>query len=124
MCPELYGVAIGELAAIARVDRSTASRWKRGLARLPFAVLALVRLRCFGELELALGPDWHGWTIGRDGRIYPPGYRVGFTPGEILAMPYLYGQIAALERRVREIARERRLNVHHSRLRCARRARQ
>jgi transcriptional regulator with XRE-family HTH domain len=110
---DLAGISIGELAELAGVNRSTASRWKNGKSRIPAAVLRLVEFRLFGELEPVLGAAWRGWRIGRDGLLYAPGWRRGFEPGEILAMPYLYGQISALNARVRELARARRLDFHH-----------
>ena len=32
-------------------------------------------------------PGWHDWEM-RAGKLYPPGYRQGVRPGEILAVPY------------------------------------
>lgn len=118
MSADLYGVGIEELAEIAHVNRSTASRWKRDRTRIPFAAYALVRLRAFGELELALGPAWAGWRIGRDGALYPPGYRRGYTPGELLGVPYLHGQVRALEQRIAAAIRRRRLDAKHTRRRA------
>lgn len=56
--------------------------------------------------------------MGRDALLYAPGWRRGFEAGEILAMPYLYARIAALEREVRDVQRRRRLNFHHAGRRC------
>jgi hypothetical protein len=123
MKPDFYGVSIAELAAIARVDRSTASRWKAGLARVPHAVVALVRLRIFGELELVLGAAWSGWRLTREGALQAPGWRAPFTAGEVLAMPFLYGQIAALRSELDRAARARRIDFHHAGRRCGRRRR-
>jgi hypothetical protein len=117
----MYGISIGELMALAQVDRSTASRWKRGLSRVPHAVLELLRFRMEGDMQAILGAAWSRWRAGRDGLLYGPAWRRGFSPGEILAMPYLYGRIAALERELEVVMRARRLDFHHAGRRCARR---
>lgn len=110
----LYGVTIGELAKLAGVDRSTASRWKSKQSRVPHAVIAIVRLHVYGELDGVWGEAWRDWRIGRDGLLYGPAWRRGFSAGEILSMPYLYGRIAALEAEMRALARARRLDFHHA----------
>jgi transcriptional regulator with XRE-family HTH domain len=118
---DLDGVTIAELAELAGVDRTTAMRWKSKRSRTPLAVLRLVALRVFGDLEAVLGAAWSGWRAGRDGLLYAPAWRRGYSPGEILAMPYLYGRIRALEGEARELARRRRLDFHHAGRRCRRR---
>jgi len=111
-------LSIGELFALARVDRTTALRWKRGRTRCPAAVLTLVRFRIEGDAAALLGDAWQGWRIGRDGLFYAPNWRRGFSAGELLAMPYLYGRIAALERELRDVMRARRLDFRHAGRRC------
>lgn len=91
-------VSVAELQELAGVNRTTAARWKRQESRLPFAVARLVLFRYGCELAAVWGAQWSGWRIGRDGALYAPGWRRPFTPGEVLALPYLYGQIAALKR--------------------------
>lgn len=113
----LFGISAAELAALAHVNRTTAARWKSGASRVPAAVLALVRTRVFGDAAALLGPAWTGWRFGRDGLLYAPAWRRGFSPGEILGMPYLYGRIAALERLRKDALRARRLDRHHRRAR-------
>lgn len=103
----LYGVSRAELVAICGVDSATASRWKREKTRMPAAARRLVELRIWGEAEALLGADWRGWRFWRDGLLYAPGWRRGWSPGEILTIPYLYGRIAAQERRLRELTAER-----------------
>lgn len=91
-----FGVSQEEICAWCNVNRTTAMRWKKGRSRAPGAALALVRLRVYGEAEALLGAAWRGWRFGRDGLLYAPGWRRGFAPGEILALPYLHGQLAAI----------------------------
>jgi hypothetical protein len=48
---------------------------------------------------------WDGWTIGRDGLLYAPGWRRGLEPGEILALPYVRALAAAEARQAAELRR-------------------
>jgi hypothetical protein len=118
----LSWLSVVELREIAQVNRTTATRWKDGISRCPWAVLQLVQLRILGNVAALLGDAWRGWRFGRDGALHAPGYTRGYAPGEILAMPFLYGQIAALKRQVRDVMRERRLDFHHAGRRCRGRA--
>jgi hypothetical protein len=111
----LAAVSIDELRQLARVDRTTALRWKRGQSRVPQAVLTLLRLYVDGDAAALLGDAWRGWRFGRDGLLYAPGWRRGFSPAEVLTLPYLHGQLAALKREKVEAAQARRLDHHHTR---------
>lgn len=95
---ELFGVSIAEIVTWCDVDRTTAARWKRARTRAPASALRLVTLRAYGDASALLGAAWHGWTFGRDGLLYAPGHRRGFTPGEILSLPYLYAALAHARR--------------------------
>lgn len=46
-------------------------------------------------------PGWQDWEM-HAGKLYPPGYRQGIGPGEILAVPYRMQLIAELQRQIRE----------------------
>lgn len=100
----LYGVSIAELVRWCSVDRTTASRWKTCTSRAPGAALALVAFRVYGEAGPVLGESWMGWRVGRDELLYPPGYRRGYSAGEILALPFVYGELAALRLQLKEQA--------------------
>jgi hypothetical protein len=115
MQDELVGVSAREIANTTGVDITTARRWRRGAARIPEAARRLLALRLEGSAEALLGPAWAGWRFGRDGLLYAPGWRRGFEPGEILAMPYLYGQVAALKRAARDALQARRRDRRHQR---------
>lgn len=86
------------------VDRTTLHRWIDGTRRIPWPAFALLKHTHEREVAAVLGPDWGGWRFGRDGLLYAPGHRQGWSPGEILAIPYLYGQIRALQDVTRSLA--------------------
>ena len=99
-------VSAPELARLAGVERSTAHRWKTRKSKIPAAVVRLVALRVLGDVAALLGQDWRGWRFGRDGLLYAPGWRRGFTPGEIAAQPFLYGERATLRRELEQLRAE------------------
>lgn len=79
----------GNPAAIAAdlgVTVSTVRRWKAG-APVPAPCVKLLKLR-YGDLSGLLGKDWEGFSVGRDGLLYIPTWRRGWTPGELSASFY------------------------------------
>lgn len=56
--------------ALIGVNRATWSRWLRGRARVPAAVVTLLRILIGGELPQG-GKEWEGWKFS-DGKLYDP----------------------------------------------------
>jgi len=85
---ELFGLSIKEIARIARVDPTTARRWKRGAVPVPAGILLLLSgdLGCFD-------PAWSGWVLRRGMLISPEGWEA--APGHVLATRFHEIQIAA-----------------------------
>lgn len=90
-----------EIIRLTGVHRATISRWRRGLSRVPRAVERLLRLFAEGDAEALLGRSWRGWRFGRDGLLYHPQWRTGFTGGELAAMWYRTQIVATLEGQIR-----------------------
>lgn len=97
--PDLYGISSALIALATGVHQDTARRYKR-TGKMPRAIAELLTLRLEGELEL-LDPAWRGFRLVR-GELWTPA-NWPIAPGEILALPFRYQQIAARERRAREI---------------------
>lgn len=71
------------------------TRVDRACLRL-LELLASLRYRRGRPVELgALHPAWAGYLIDRYGDLYLPGYARGFTPADIMRIPWLL-QIAAM----------------------------
>jgi hypothetical protein len=88
--PEVYGIPAAEIAALCGVDIATARRWKSGQSRVPMAARKLLA----GDLS-AFGHAWKGWKIVGGKLVSPEGW--DYTPGEVLAIPFLRSQIAHLD---------------------------
>ena len=86
-----------ELARYCGVSLRTARRWK-ALGHMPrWAAVGFALLRD-GDLGV-ISPEWRGWLIRRGELISPENWC--FSPGEVVAIPSLYGLIRALERDLR-----------------------
>lgn len=85
---ELFGLTVNEIARVARVNITTARRWKRGVVPVPPGMLLLLSgdLGCFD-------PDWRGWVLRRGKLISPEGWDA--TPGQVLATRLHEIQLAA-----------------------------
>jgi Phage protein len=80
------------------VHRTTLLRWRRGTVAVPAAQLRALRALAY---DTGTHPAWEGWRI-RDGKLHSPeGYT--FTPGELLALPYVYGERNSLRDRVKDL---------------------
>lgn len=87
-----------EIIRLTGVDRSTLSRWRRGLSRIPRAVERLLTLYATGDVEALLG---RAWRFGRDGLLYHPCWRRGFTSGELAGLFWRCQQVAGLESQIK-----------------------
>ncbi|MCL4315630.1 MAG: hypothetical protein M1527_01990 [Gammaproteobacteria bacterium] len=96
-----------EILDLTGVNRSTLSRWRRGLSRIPRAAARLLTLYATGDAEALLGRAWRGWRFGRDGLLYHPCWRRGFTSGELAGLFWRCQQVAGLEREVERLTAER-----------------
>jgi transcriptional regulator with XRE-family HTH domain len=88
---ELFGMSVKDIARVARVDPSTARRWKRGTSPVPAGMLLLL---C-GDLG-SLDPAWSGWVI-RQGLLCSP-ENWTCTPGHVRAMQLHHAQVRELRR--------------------------
>jgi len=91
--PALYGVPVGVLATLTGAHPTTARRWKRA-QRVPPWLTRLARVIIDGELG-EVSPDWRGWRLVRGELVSPEGWTA--TPGDVLALPLMRGQIAAYQ---------------------------
>ncbi len=90
------------LARAAKVEVSSARRWKRK-GRAPAAIVAYLNL--IHDCEIGdLAPEWWGWFI-RDGKLMNTDGHA-YAPGEVWAIGLLHQRIAALEAMVRNLKGE------------------
>ncbi|MDO9011346.1 MAG: hypothetical protein Q7U78_06000 [Gallionella sp.] len=91
------------LAEFLGVTLKTVYRWREG-APLPAPCRRLLQIR-HGDLSGLLGDGWDGYTFGRDGKLYLPGWRGGFDPDQIRAMFFKVQQVRSLHDKIRELER-------------------
>jgi hypothetical protein len=86
------------LCEVAGVHRTTVARWRARKA-LPLAVMLLLRVMYYGELEL-VNESWKGFRLDpRSGVLWTP-ENWPCTPGDLLAIKYRAAQVQELERRL------------------------
>lgn len=84
---ELQGLSVKDIVRIARVDPTTARRWKRGISPVPAGIMPALA----GDLG-AFDPAWSGWILRRGILISPEGWEA--TPGQVLATRFHEAQLA------------------------------
>ena len=95
---------VPELSERTGVHRTTVQRWLK-TKKMPKAMYQLLDLLLNGSIARIHGA-WSGWKIEASSGdlITASGWRI--TAGEILAMPFRYHYIAALEGDVRELKKQ------------------
>ena len=58
----------------------TVRAWDAGARRVPWSAVKLLRLLRCGDIG-ALRPEWHGWTLNRNGMVSPEG--VAYSLGDL-----------------------------------------
>ena len=96
---ELGGLTQDQAATICGTDRKTFSHWERGRRRIPVTAYRLLYFHVCGFPIATCGgarDQWAGWRFCK-GELWSA-ENVGFSAGEIRALPYLYSLIGALQR--------------------------
>ncbi|SFM30658.1 hypothetical protein [Nitrosomonas communis] len=73
-----------EIEKITGESQETIKRWKKGTKKIPESAIRLLKLYVNGDATALLGKDWEGHVF-KDGMLFVPEWRRGFTPGEIRA---------------------------------------
>ena len=90
---------VGQICALTKLHRRTVERWLE-CGRIPETAYRLLDILQNGRIE-QIHADWTGWTIdARHGHLVTP---VGecIRPGQILAVPYRYHELATVRRKLR-----------------------
>lgn len=97
------------LADYLRVDIKTMRRWVSGISSPPHSAIIALRLKLDGDLS-ALDPDWHGFNLAADGKLYAPMHKRGFDPFQIQGMffevqasRYHQNEVKRLEKEIAEM---------------------
>jgi hypothetical protein len=77
------------------ISPATLRRWKTCKARIPQSAILALRLHADGDLSALAGDAWHGFRFA-GGLFYLPGWRNGWTPGDLRALFFKVQEVAAL----------------------------
>lgn len=94
-----------ELAEFFGVTARTIRTWKK-TNRAPLMALRLMRLRFDGDLSALGGKHWEHFRFGRDGMFYMPGWKYGWTPGELCALFFRVQSVKHWEREAKKLDME------------------
>lgn len=86
------------------VSPATLRRWKTGKARIPQSAILALQLHIDGDLAALGGDDWQGFRLA-GGQFYIPGWRNGWTPGNLRALFFNVQEVPALRRELAEARR-------------------
>jgi hypothetical protein len=94
-----------EIEKITGESQETIKRWKKGTKKIPESAIRLLKLYVNGDATALLGKDWEGHVF-KDGMLFVPEWRRGFTPGEIRALFWKCQLVASLESEIRLLKKQ------------------
>jgi len=94
-----------DIAAFLGVSLRTLARYKRHPDKMPLACKRLLRLRMEGDLRALGGDEWEHFYI-KQGMLYLPQYRNGFTAHQINGMFFRLQMIPDLQNELKALKRE------------------
>jgi hypothetical protein len=97
---DLYG--IDNTATALNVYRTTVVRWREKQTEPPEAVRIALNAIVMMRLPGMECRTWEGWGFDSDGNLCSPAGEP-FHTGDLLALPYLHGQIRALKKENAEL---------------------
>lgn len=83
----------------------TAKRWKQHPEQIPPAAAKIIKFAAWGHLEEIAGKDWINFQI-TNGQFFIPGFKKGFTPGELQAMFFELQELRHLRIQCRNLTAE------------------
>lgn len=101
----LYGVSVELLQEITGEDVRTIRQWKKGTKRPSESARRLVNLFAHGQACALLGNGWNGFYF-RNGLLYVPEWRNGFSAREIRALFFKCQMVFCLESEIRLLKAE------------------
>jgi hypothetical protein len=116
------GMDSGYLCDYLQIHTRTLKRWKEGTAAVPHSAVIALRLKLDGDLSAVGGDDWTGFVFARDGRLYAPYFRGGFTALQICGMFFERQELSWLRREVKRLDAE--LQLHQANAWAERKVRQ
>ncbi|SFU83371.1 hypothetical protein SAMN05216339_1229 [Nitrosomonas eutropha] len=101
----LYGVSVETLQEITGEETRVIKQWKKGTRRPSESAIRLVKLFFHGQVSELLGSGWNGFYF-KNGLIYVPEWRNGFSADDIRALFFRCQMVAYLESEIRLLKEE------------------
>jgi len=105
---DLNDLLFGSAAAIAAdlgVSKKSVQRWQKGIAP-PAPIVKLLQLR-YGDLSGIFGLEWEGFYLGRDGLLYVPGWKYGWSAHELRGWFFAKQELHYLRRELKKLQQVR-----------------
>lgn len=81
----IYGISIEVLQEITGEELRVIKQWKKGTRKPSESAIRLINLFVHGNACALLGNSWNGFYF-RNGLLYVPEWRNGFSAGDIRAL--------------------------------------
>lgn len=101
----IYGISVEVLQEITGEDLRVIKQWKKGTRKPSESTRRLVNLFMNGKACTLLGDSWKGFYF-RNGLLYVPEWKNGFSAGEIRALFFRCQMVAYLESEIRLLKAE------------------
>jgi len=101
----IYGISIEVLQEITGEKLRVIKQWKKGTKRPSESAVRLINLFVHGKACALLGNSWNGFYF-RDGLLYVPEWRNGFSAGDIRALFFRCQMVTYLESEIRLLKAE------------------
>lgn len=101
----IYGISIEVLQEITGEELRVIKQWKKGTKRPSESARRLINLFVHGRACELLGNSWNGFYF-RNGLLYVPEWRNGFSAGDIRALFFRCQMVSYLESEIRLLKAE------------------
>jgi hypothetical protein len=91
----------GHVGRFLGVSPATLRRWKTGQSRIPQSAILALRLHLDGDLSALGGDDWAGFRLV-NGQFFIPGWRNGWTPGNLCALFFNVQELPAIRSELKQ----------------------
>ncbi|CAD84805.1 DUF3653 domain-containing protein [Nitrosomonas europaea] len=101
----IYGISVEVLQEITGEELRVIKQWKKGTRKPSESAIRLINLFVHGKACALLGNSWNGFYF-RNGKLFVPEWRNGFSAGEIRTLFFRCQLVVYLESEIRLLKAE------------------